>query len=275
MAIEQIYSFSNNRQIWRLLPTNTGKLIIEERDTEKREVFFNCLEISSGKRIFSDFQLDEKFWVGIETVNNDIIYFHKFIKPDMPGHQGIIAFDINSEKILWENPEYSFLFIDGNEICCYKSLFEGRSFFILDCNTGELIKTLGNEVSEINNLREQALNKQSFEEYIFPQTFYSENILPEKVSKIFNEIKSEKVIAGNIEYALFKDFLFFNYHEVLNNGSLRNILKGINLTENKFVMEEILIDETRAFVPDSFFFRENLMFLLKEKIWLVVYKLKS
>ena len=94
-----------------MLPTSTGKLIIEERDIENKEVFFNCIDISTGERIFSDFQLDEKFWVGIEAIDEDVIYFHKFMKPDMPGHQGIIAFDINSESILWENSEYSFLFV--------------------------------------------------------------------------------------------------------------------------------------------------------------------
>ena len=98
MDIKRIYSFSNNRQIWRLIPTATEKLIIEERDTENKEVFFNCLEISSGVKIFSELQLEEKFWVGIEAVNNDIIYFHKFVKPDMPRHQGIIAFDIEIKK---------------------------------------------------------------------------------------------------------------------------------------------------------------------------------
>ena len=62
MVIKHNYSFSNNRQIWRLIPTETGKIVIEERDTENKEVFFNCLDISSGEKIFSEFQLEEKFW---------------------------------------------------------------------------------------------------------------------------------------------------------------------------------------------------------------------
>jgi hypothetical protein len=275
MDIERIYSFSNNRQIWRLLPTSTGKLIIEERDIENKEVFFNCIDISKGERIFSDFQLDEKFWVGIEAIDEDVIYFHKFMKPDMPGHQGIIAFDINSESILWENSEYSFLFIDDNKIYCYKSNFEGRNFFILDNKTGHLIEHLGGDVAEINLLREKSLSKQMFHDYIFPQMYFPEDVLPENILKIFNEIKNEKVVAGKIEYAFFKDILFFNFHEVLDDGQLKNTFRGVEISSNKKVFEEILIKKTNAFVPDSFFFKQNLMFLLQEKIRLVVYNLKS
>ena len=258
-----------------MIPTDTGKIVIEERDTENKEVFFNCLKISSGEKIFSELQLEEKFWVGIEAVNGGMIYFHKFAKPDMPGHQGIIAFDIKSKNILWENPDYSFLFIDGDKIYCYKSLFEGRSFFTIDCNTGEMIEDLGSDVSEINRLRDAALSKQSYKDYIFPKTYYSDDIYDERITKIFSEFKNEKVIAGNIEYAIYGEVLFFNFHEVLDNGSLRNILIAIDLKNNKQIMEELLIGETKAYVPDSFFFRQNLMFLLEEKNRLVVYELKS
>jgi len=275
MDIKRIYSFSNNRQIWRLIPTATEKLIIEERDTESKEVFFNCLEISSGVKIFSELQLEEKFWVGIEAVNNDIIYFHKFVKPDMPSHQGIIAFDIETKNILWENPDFSFLFIDDDKIYCYKSLFEGRNYFTIDCNSGELIEELGGDASKINRLRDASLNKKSYEDYIFPKTYYSDDLLPESITKTFNELKTEKVIAGNIEYAVYNEVLFFNFHVVLDNGSLRNILKAFDLNNREQRMEELLISETKAFVPDSFFLRQNLMFLLQEKNRLVVYELKS
>jgi Domain of unknown function (DUF4905) len=275
MVIKEIYSFSNNRQIWRLLPTGTGKLMIEERDTDNKEVFFSCLDISTGEKIVSDYQLEEKFWVGMETVDDDIIYFHKFIKPDMPAHLGIIAFDINSGNIVWENSKYSFLFIDENKIYCYGSLFEGRNFFTLDCKTGELLEELGSNVAEINLMREKSLSKQSFGDYIFPQMYFPDDLLPEKVSKIIEEIKNEKIIAGKIEYALFNDVLFFNYHEVLSEGQLRNIFCGVEIGSSKKIFEEVLIKETKAFVPDSFFFKQNLMFLLQEKTRLVVYNLKS
>ena len=146
---------------------------------------------------------------------------------------------------------------------------------MLDCKSGDLIEESGSNASEIYRIRDESLSRQSYRDYIFPETYYSGDTLPEKISAIFNEIKNEKVLAGNIEYAVYEDVLFFNYHEVLSNGSLRNIFRGIDLGDNKLILEELLISETAALVPDSFFFRQNLMFLLEEKIRLVVYELKS
>ena len=56
-----------------------------------------------GKKLLAGFQLDEKFWVGIEKIIDDVIIFHKYARPDMPGHNGIIVVGINEKKILWQN----------------------------------------------------------------------------------------------------------------------------------------------------------------------------
>jgi len=80
MNLKKKYIHNNNRQIFRLIPTDTDKIIIEERDTNEKQAYFNCLHIESGKKILKNLQLDEKFWVGIEAVYNDVIFFHKFQK---------------------------------------------------------------------------------------------------------------------------------------------------------------------------------------------------
>ena len=75
--ISKTYSFTNKKQIWRLLLTKSDKLIIETRDTENKEVFFTCLDAFTGEPVFKNLQMDEKFWIGIETTYKDIIFFHK------------------------------------------------------------------------------------------------------------------------------------------------------------------------------------------------------
>jgi len=46
MKLYSNYTFTNNRQIWRIIPGGEGKLVIEERDLATREVFFSCIEIN-------------------------------------------------------------------------------------------------------------------------------------------------------------------------------------------------------------------------------------
>ena len=119
MKVNRKYSFTNKRTIWRLLPSG-DKLLIEERDEVKKQVYFSCIHIPSGKKILSDFQLDEKFWVGIEAFENDRIYFHRFIKPDMPGHIGITVMSLNDREVIWNSENLVFLFLYDEQVFAFR-----------------------------------------------------------------------------------------------------------------------------------------------------------
>ena len=270
MKIKKEYTYTNNRQIWRIIPTQTGKLIIEERDTEKRVAFFNCIKIVSGKKIFKDIQLDEKYWIGIETVYKDIIFFHEFLKPDMPGHKGIIGFDINSQQILWRRDDYIFLFVYDDKIFCYELKFEGRNFYTLNFKTGELTNDLGEDASPINELREKNISDNIAEGCLFPELFDVSSGEDERIKNLLQGCKEERVIMGKIEYLRVNNLILFNFHEVVDNGKLRNLFKAIEIDSGNVIFEEVLNDETKAFVPDSFFLKGNLILLLKNKVKVVV-----
>jgi hypothetical protein len=258
---------SKNRQIWRLIPTDSEKLIIEERNTSTKEVFFNCIDINTGQIIINDYQFDEKYWIGIESVANDIIYFHKFEKPDMPTHSGIIAFDIRSQKIIWQTQVYSFLFVFEEKIYCYRSTFEGKHFFVLNSYTGEMIEDLGENFVQVNSLKEKAFNSFYFENYIFPEPFNSND---PSIQNFITDFKKQHTIVGRIEYINTGDAFLFNFHEVLPDGNLQNRFLAIDIFTKKIIFEEILNSSSKVFIPDSFFVKEKLLFLLKEKDSLIV-----
>ncbi|HSP88838.1 MAG TPA: DUF4905 domain-containing protein, partial [Ignavibacteriaceae bacterium] len=266
MKIKKLYSFSNKKQIWRLLPTETNKLIIEERDPELKEVFYSCVEINTGKKIFNNLMIKEKFWIGIEKVYKDIIFFHMFRKPDMPGHIGIYAFDINNKNILWKNEDSNFLFIYNDELYCYKEKFEGRHYIKLDYKTGALLEEIGDNVVEISSIREKILEDTATDSYRFTNQFLPEAEENEEVVKILFEEKNENLISGKIDYIIFQQLLLFSYHKILVSGNeMRNIFKAVDIDKIKVIFEEELNRGVKNFVPDSFFIKDNLIFLLKEK----------
>ncbi len=270
MKIKKQYSYTNKRQIWRLLPTGTGKLLIEDRNINSKDVYFNCLDLNSGKKMFQNFQLEEKSWVGIEAVHKDIIFFHKYVKPDMPGHTGIIAFDITGKNVIWSTDDYVFLFILNDKLYCYKPSFEGRKFFILDYNTGELLNELGDEAEAINEKRNESLNDKQFKNYSFPEPFNANDQKDLEISKIFQNVRENHLISGQIEHVKKNGLLFFNYHEVNDNGSFKNIFNVIEILSGLTIFDLVLDKETRVLIPDSFFILNNLIFLLKEKTNLIV-----
>ena len=273
MPVKKLYSFTNKRQIWRIIPTASGKLIIEERDIEKREAFFSCIDIKSGKKIFSSFQLEEKFWIGIEKVYKDIIFFHKFRKPDMPRHLGIIAFDILKQKILWKNEDYIFLFIYNDDLFCYKEKFEGRDYFKLNYETGEFIKD-SDIANEVIALKDKSDGK--FEGYHFTKQFIPETESNEELKKILSEERNQNLVSGKIDYILLQNLLVFSFHQILSSGNeMRNIFKAVDIDNGKVIFEEELNRGVKNFVPDSFFIKDDLLFLLKEKTELLVCSIKK
>jgi hypothetical protein len=272
--IKKAYNYSRGRQIWRLIPDNNNKLIIEERDTSSKEVFFNCLDINSGKKIFHDFQLDEKYWVGIETVFNDIIIFHKYASRDMPEHDEIIAFDINSNKILWQNNNYIFLFICNDKIYCYRNKFEGRDFFSLDYKNGSLLESLGDDSKPVNSLRENAFNPVNGGGYLFPESYNSKLTKDSYAGEYFEQLTTNNKIAGKIEYIETEGMIFFNCHHEGSGGNLKNIFKAIEISSKKIILEETLNFSTNVFIPDCFFIKDRLLFLLIEKVKLKVCAIK-
>ena len=267
MKLHRNYTFSNNRQIWRIVPGGEGKLVIEERDPVTREVFFSCIEMNTGKVLLDSLQFDEKFWIGIEDVYKDVILFHKYHKPDMPWHSGIIAYDINKKVQLWNSEEFIFSLVYDNILYCYKNKYEGRSYCKLNYKTGELIADIGENSNVIAGLKELR-DTEIYNGYKFPEVLNHSN---GEIAEIIDKMRSDEVITGKIDYLKINDLLLTSYHRVINEGKLQNCFKALDIRLKKVIFMEILNKEITNFIPDSFFLINDLIFLLKEKEKLFVF----
>jgi len=273
MKFKKNYCFDNKRQIWRIIPTDNGRLIIEERETEKKLAYFHCLELESGKKILSNFQLDDKFWVGVEAVRDDIIFFHKFAKPDMPKHRGIFAFDLMKKELIWQNPELIFLFILQEKIFVYKEKFEGRDYYAINPSTGEIIEDVGSNYELINKLRDESIKEEENKGYLFPEVFEDDSIADNRANEFIKSLRNDFIISGKIEFVWKDNFLMLSFHVANSKGSLNNLFKAVDLSKGKYILEEVINKETSLFLTDSFFVKDNLLFLLFGKTRLEVYKI--
>lgn len=275
MKLKKLYKHDNKKQIWRILPTSNKKLVVEERDVKTKEVFFSCVEINSSKKLFNEFQLEEKNWIGIESIYNDIIFFHAYGKPDMPSHKSIIAFDIFSQSILWQNDNYVFSFVFEDKVYCYQQRFESRVFFALDYLTGNILEDFGNDVTVINQLKEKVDEDFWKQNYNFPENFNRNDPLDEDYKKHLHQILTENVIKGELNYLKMNDLLMFNYHEVSKSNTLNNIFVAVDLSKNKIVLKEYLDKNLINLMPESFFVKDNFLFLIVDKTKLFVYQIKE
>lgn len=274
MKLKKLYTHDNDKQIWRILPTSNRKAIIEERDSAK-EVFFTALEIETGKKIFNEFQFEEKNWMGIEAVNNDLVFFHTYGNPEMPTHKSIIAFDLVTQSILWQNDKYIFAFLFDDKIYCYQQRFESRKFYALDCFTGEVLDEYDETSSELFQLRDKSSEDFGKMNYIFPEYFNRNEIVLEDYQKYLQNILTEKVIKGEISYLLYNDLLIFNYHEISEINTLNNVLVAVDLNKNKVLLKHTLDKNLINLMPESFFIKDNFLFLIVDKKKLEVYQINN
>lgn len=272
MSIKKKYSYTSNKTIWRILFSELNKMVIEERDSEKREVFFSCIDASTGSILFKLLQLEEKFWIGIETIYKDIIVFHKFSKPDMPGHKSLIAYDINSRNIMWQTDEYSYQFIYNDKIYVSKNSFDNRYFYSLNIYTGEVIDDTGNDIGYINTIKNDQYNPNHLFKFVFPEVFRKESETGNSIGSIINDYINGKEITGHIEYILYNEIIFFNFYSRNRKKSLINEFFAVNLNGKK-IFDQVLIENANAYTADSFFIKDDLLFLLKDKNTVLAYSL--
>lgn len=269
MKLKKKFKFSDSNQVWRIKITDTDKLFVETRDTENMKAYFHSYDLFSGKKIFSGHQMSENFWLGIEAIKGDIVFFHRYAKPDMPGHRGIIAFDINTQNVLWENETYAFLFLKDDLIYVYQERFEGRSFYTINIQTGEVVEELGENPDEINKLRDEAERSVDYSSYVFPEKYFETSNDEEVDFLISNEIKNIK-LTGEVEYINSNGLLLFNYHQAGTERDVINKFKAFDLNKRKEILNDVLNKSANAFAPDSFFIYKDLIILLKEKKEIII-----
>ncbi|NWF90866.1 MAG: DUF4905 domain-containing protein [Ignavibacteriaceae bacterium] len=270
-AIKKIYSFTNKKDIWRLVLSPSGYLVIEERDLTSKEVFFNCLTFHDGKVMLKNFQLDEKYWIGIEAVHDNFIFFHKFKKPDMPNHKGVYAFDILNQKIIWQHEDFVFQLAEGNSVYVFQPTFEGRNYFSLNIASGEVIRNLESNYEEINKLRINSMNNDFQKSFLFPQQISAAGN-DMAAEDFFTAIDDPNNLVGSLNFLEYNNFNLISYHAKNKNGTLNNYFKVFDSKKQKWILKEIINTNISKMIPDSFFVKDNLLFLLVEKTRLVVYK---
>jgi len=276
--IKPAWQFEATGQLWRILFSGAGRIVGEDRDEEKKEVTFFCLDEFSGEVLWSGVRFEEQWWIGIETFYDGIVYLHEYIKPDLPQHKKIIALDLESGRLLWRNDELEPLFVAGDKFLAVRSSFEKRVVYELHPVTGSIEKELseGDESFDLTR-RQSDVSQQGF---VFPEVF---GVGVEHESELMDIVLSHcdlRRVVGSIEYVHQSGLLFFNYHERASSSSadspiLQNLFKVVNTKKNRLLHSEVLNEKASAPTPDSFFLKGGQLIYIKDKKILVAFRLEE
>ncbi|MCX8056748.1 MAG: DUF4905 domain-containing protein [Ignavibacteria bacterium] len=267
--IQKLFSFNQGRNIWRIVLTDLNQIVIEERDIQKKEVFFSCIDRISGKLFWKDKTfLEEKFWIGIEGTRSKYLILHQFEKPDMPNHKKIINVDLLTGELLWLNENLTFYDMDENFIYGFSQSFESREYYKLAIENGEVLSNLGDENQSrpfLDSIRERDYSKYQFTNLIGQ----SDGNQKELISKV----TGSNPFLNFCEYIESDELLIFNFYDKISPQSLINKLVVYDKVEGKPILIETLNASTPAPVPDSFFIYDNELYFIKDKIELVAYQI--
>jgi hypothetical protein len=262
------WRYSASGIIWRMVLAEHGTLVGECRDPETKIASFFCLDMASGKVLWKDLRLDEAWWVGIEAVQKNVVILHLFAKPDMPEHRGIRAFDVASGLQLWQNDDVAYWFGNGDRVIAYRDFFERRVGYEIDLQSGRLINTYEGTLDELHELRRHTAEDQTLPEVRLPEIFV-EDSEPALAALVRKETKG-KEISGRVEYVCHRDVLVFNFHlrmgdRMGESPKLENNLVVYRLTDKKRVFAEVIGRDLTAYVPDSFFAKDRLLFFVQDR----------
>src|SRR5713101_5946050 len=101
--IRVAWQYTTGGKLWRLYPSASGRIVVEDRDVERKKVSFTCLDQMTGRVLWTDLQFAEKWWITIDSIYHDVLFLHEYATPDMPEHKKIHAVDVESGRLSWSN----------------------------------------------------------------------------------------------------------------------------------------------------------------------------
>jgi Domain of unknown function (DUF4905) len=263
-SLKPDWEFKTDGIVWRLVPASPQLLVGEERDIQRKTVSFFCLDEKSGSPLWQKVAFGEEWWIGIEAVCGGVILLHKFARPDLPEHRGIIAVDLQCGRTLWSSPEYGFCAFRGASLYVTRTGPTGEGIQELDLRAGSFIKEL-----KAGEQMPPAFAEGMPHGMAFPTTVDLGQEDHGVVAQIRRSMPVQSLV-GPVEVVEHDTLVIFSFHEhagvdAHNYARFNTLLHILDRRSGAVVLREILDKEVAACVPDSFFVQEDFLFYVKDR----------
>ena len=262
------WTYSCQATLWRILLSDRGRILGECRDQELKKTRFFCVDEQTGEVLWHHTRPEEQWWIGLEAVHAGRVFLHGFESPDMPEHKRIIALDMETGEEAWKNDEMAFWFAYGSKLYAYRTMFEKKTGFILDSESGEVLERIEN-VDDLAPVRQLARAEDVHARIDFPELVDRDSLPPDVLDIIDRETKGRDIVGG-VEVVVNDRYVVMNYHKAGKQstphiGLLEVRILVFDRKDGKRVFSDILLRDARAPVPDAFFIKDFSMFFIKDQ----------
>lgn len=273
-TLDPLWEYATTGAIWRVLPSGNAHIAGEERDRNAKRTSFFVIDSVTGRELWHRDDFGEEWWIGIEVIAGETMYLHKYAKPDMPEHRGIIAVDMKSGRTLWSDEDRSLLHASSASVFVGNNTPGGREVFELEGKTGRELRAWGADLSGVR----AAVAASEPVASTMPQ-------LPEIRTGAGRSDDDPALlphlppntVPASVEFLRTDRFLLVSYHEVTGGDPdhplYRNCLTMVDSHSGTALWRETLNDNVSAIAPISFFVVDGILFFIREYRTLVAVRI--
>lgn len=242
--------------VWQtVVAQGTNLLLLEVRNSERKQVSFSALDSDTGQFIWRDIVFDEPWWISLGAATGEIVLFTIYLETTNPDKKAIFAYHIFDRKIVWWNNDFSLVSVSAGGVQGLSSKF-GSRFVILDLFTGK--ETPGSEDSV-----------ESPDGVVRPQQYLADNEYFASVKR-FLERKFNLLPVTALEYMEHDSIIFVSFYT--QEDELVNYLLIVS-SDGQVLLHEKLDGNLKGIGLDTFFVFSGKVFFVKNKAELVSYRI--
>jgi hypothetical protein len=114
-------------RIWNTLADPTsGKLFIEVRDVQKKQVSFSALNLQNNMWFWKDVTLEESWWVTLAAIAGNTLLFTLYTDTNNPDKKSLLAYDILTKQMAWWQNAFTLSVANGQYVRGVDARFPGR-----------------------------------------------------------------------------------------------------------------------------------------------------
>lgn len=274
-----LWVYKAGSQLWRILFSHGDLAAGEYRNNEKKKVTFFCIDTRSGKEKWNMSKEGEGWWTTTEGVYGSTLYLHAFAKPDLPHPRHVTSVDMETGAVLWDYPEFTFLYANSDEVVVEKSDMERTIYHRLDPGSGAIRETIDDR-DTVESERFEARSNDPHLKLQFPEV-YNPALTDQKIFvPLISSIQRKERLLDPIEVLQHGNNLLICYHKVKGGQSNGNTLLTheliiYNKNDLKELYRDKLYDNASAPAPDGFFTRDNILYYIRNKNELVAISLRN
>jgi hypothetical protein len=261
-------SFPFDSLVWKIsVDAQNDILVLELRDHNNRSVDFTGIDLKNNKIIWQGVKLEETWWLGLDTCYNGKIYLHTYKDAQNPEHEGIIALETKTGKVVWKDTGKTFYHVSEEHLIATEGDEDSRKYIGLDPATGKEQHEISlKEVFKIASNKKEKENGKIRN----PFHFSAEHSYFPKISDFIKEITGEQpVIAA--DYMENGEQVIISFYLYSVEG-LSNHLIVVD-DEGLVIFRACLAAHIKGIGFDTFFVFEKTLIFVKEKKELIFLKI--